>query len=107
MQSLFAYGQCKEANYNIGLAEIDEAFQPDLNSMEAQDRDLLKKQRQQCKRVFANKINGSPLDPSEVIEEIAHSVANKVQKNYLVNQKKDYEHDSNSTCVSCGVHRGK
>ena len=92
MQSLFAYGQCKEANYNIGLAEIDEAFQPDLNSMEAQDRDLLKKQRQQCKRVFANKINGSPLDPSEVIEEIAHSVANKVQKNYLVNQKKDYEH---------------
>jgi transcription antitermination protein NusB len=92
MQSLFAYGQCMEANYNIGLAEIDEAFQPDLNSMEAQDRDLLKKQRQQCKRVFANKINGSPLDPSEVIEEIAQSVANKVQKNYLVNQKKDYEH---------------
>jgi N utilization substance protein B len=92
MQSLFAYGQCIEANYNIGLAEIDEAFQPDLNSMEAQDRDLLKKQRQQCKRVFAYKINGSPLDPSEVIEEIAQSVANNVQKNYLVNQRKDYQH---------------
>ncbi|MFT7035948.1 MAG: N utilization substance protein B [Cyclobacteriaceae bacterium] len=92
MQSLFAYGQCIEANYNIGLAEIDEAFQPDLNSMEAQDRDLLKKHRQQCKRVFANKINGSPLDSSEVIEDIAHSVANNAQKNYLLNQRKDYQH---------------
>ncbi|WP_452609884.1 transcription antitermination factor NusB [Roseivirga echinicomitans] len=92
MQTLFAYGQCQEANYNIGLAEIDEAFLPDLNSMEAQDRDMLKLHRQQSKRVFANKINGSPLDPSEVISEEAQKAANNAQKNYLSNQKSDFNH---------------
>ncbi|MFT7269955.1 MAG: N utilization substance protein B, partial [Roseivirga sp.] len=92
MQALFAYGQCKEANYNIGLGQIDEAFLPDLNSMEVQDRDMLKRQRQQCKRVFAFKVNGSPLDPSEVVEDIAHTVANNAQKAYLVNIKSDHQH---------------
>jgi N utilization substance protein B len=92
MQALFAYGQCKEANYNIGLGQIDEAFLPDLNSMEVQDRDMLKRQRQQCKRVFAFKVNGSPLDPSEVVEDIAHTVANKAQKAYLANIKSDHQH---------------
>jgi N utilization substance protein B len=92
MQALFAYGQCKEANYNIGLGQIDEAFLPDLNSMEVQDRDMLKRQRQQCKRVFAFKVNGSPLDPAEVVEDIAHTVANNAQKAYLVNIKSDHQH---------------
>ena len=41
MQTLFAFGQCVEANYNIGLADIDEVFKPDLNSMEAPNHELL------------------------------------------------------------------
>lgn len=92
MQSLFAYGQCKDANYNIGLAEIDEAFLPDLNSMEAPDHNLLKQNRQQSKRVFANKINGMALDPSEVITEAAQRAANNAHKSYLNRQKKDLDH---------------
>ena len=92
MQSLFAYGQCKEANYNLGLAEIDETFLPDLNSMEVQDRDLLKANRQQSKRVYANKINGSALEPSEVISEESQEAANTAHRNYLKSQKRDFDH---------------
>lgn len=47
MQSLFALQQCKDASYELCLDQIAEAFAPDLNSMEVQDKTqlgLLKKQ---------------------------------------------------------------
>ncbi len=43
MQSLFSLQQCKDANYTLCLDNINEAFLPDLNSMEVQDKpDLLR-----------------------------------------------------------------
>lgn len=45
MQSLFAFEQCKEANHLLAHDLIDERFQPDLNSMEPQDKELLRKQK--------------------------------------------------------------
>jgi N utilization substance protein B len=45
MQSLFAFDQCKEANNQLAHDFIDETFQPDLNSMEVQNKELLKAQR--------------------------------------------------------------
>jgi len=44
MQSLFAYEQCKEADYLLALDHIHDFFQPDLNSMKIQDKVLLKGQ---------------------------------------------------------------
>jgi N utilization substance protein B len=32
MQSLFAYQQCKDANYSLAIDKIEETFSPDLNS---------------------------------------------------------------------------
>ncbi len=55
MQSLFAYQQCKEADYQIALEHIDEVFQPDLNSMEVQDKVLLKSQRLAATKQFENR----------------------------------------------------
>ncbi|HHL52514.1 MAG TPA: transcription antitermination factor NusB [Flammeovirgaceae bacterium] len=52
MQSLFAYEQCKEANYHLALERIDQAFQPDLNSMEPQDKNLLKAQGKEARELF-------------------------------------------------------
>ena len=61
MQTLFALSQCKEANFNIGLAEIEEAFQPDLNSMEPQDKVQLKADSKQAKSILNHRVNGAPL----------------------------------------------
>jgi len=90
MQAMFAYSQCKEANFHIGLAEIDEIFVPDLNSMEVQDKELLKLQRQQAKAVLAEKVNGTPLPESLVISEEAQKVANTTHGDYLANTRKDF-----------------
>jgi transcription antitermination protein NusB len=54
MQSLFAFEQCKEANYLLSLDLLDERFSPDLNSMEIQDKDFLRKQKKEAKQVFEN-----------------------------------------------------
>ncbi|MHA7131326.1 transcription antitermination factor NusB [Algoriphagus namhaensis] len=40
-QSLYAYEQCKGSNLNLAKDYIQECFQPDLNSMEVQDKKLL------------------------------------------------------------------
>jgi transcription antitermination protein NusB len=57
MQSLFAFEQCKEANYQLALDQIEEHFQPDLNSMEFQDKELLKGQRKMARQLLERKFN--------------------------------------------------
>jgi len=52
MQSIFAYEQCKESNYNLALESIRYAFEPDLNSMEFQDKVLLKEQAKATSNLF-------------------------------------------------------
>jgi len=92
MQSLFAFGQCVEANYNLGLAEIDEVFSPDLNSMEAPNHELLDQNKKQARAVLANKIMGVALPESEEISVEAQATANNAHKGYLDRFKKDYDH---------------
>jgi N utilization substance protein B len=52
MQSLFALQQCKDATYELCLEKISEAFAPDLNSMQVQDKPLLQQQRKQALKLF-------------------------------------------------------
>jgi N utilization substance protein B len=52
MQSLFALQQCKDANYELCLEKIADAFAPDLNSMEVQDKAQLSLQRKQASKLF-------------------------------------------------------
>lgn len=91
MQTLFALSQCKEANFNIGLAEIEEAFQPDLNSMEPQDKVQLRADSKQAKSILNHKVNGGKLKESETISPKVEAAAALAYKNYLENSKKDLE----------------
>ena len=52
MQSLFAFEQCKQSNYHIALDFINENFLPDLNSMEVQDKPLLKARGKEATLLF-------------------------------------------------------
>jgi N utilization substance protein B len=52
MQSLFAYQQCKDANYTLSIDSIEATFAPDLNSMEVQDKKELGKQKDQALKAF-------------------------------------------------------
>ena len=78
MQSIYAYEQCKEANYHLSLEKIDEAFQPDLNSMEKQDKVLLKTQSKEAVQLFKetyNKESGKPeASDQRIIEEVEKAI---------------------------------
>jgi len=91
MQSLFAYNQCREANFNLGLDEIEETFQPDLNSMEPQDKDALKANRKQAKSLLANKVQSIPLPENFTPTKEAEKAAQAAYGNFLDNAKKDRE----------------
>ena len=52
MQSLFALQQCKDASYELCLENITEAFAPDLNSMEVQDKPMLTQQKKLAIKTF-------------------------------------------------------
>src|ERR1041385_7757659 len=59
MQNLFAYAQCKDADLLLAHDLIEERFQPDLNSMEVQDKDLLRKKKKQALQAFDKQMNGA------------------------------------------------
>jgi len=46
MQHVYAYKQCQRSNLEIAYQHIHEAYEPDLNSMEVQDREQLAHDRQ-------------------------------------------------------------
>jgi N utilization substance protein B len=52
MQSLFALQQCKDATYELCLERITDAFTPDLNSMEVQDKSMLQQLKKEGLKVF-------------------------------------------------------
>lgn len=41
MQHIYAYKQCQRSNYELAFEYVHNAFQPDLNSMEVQDKNKL------------------------------------------------------------------
>jgi len=89
MQTLFAFDQCKEANHTLALDLIDERFSPDLNSMEVQDKELLKKQKKEAHQYFENIYNNrAPVAPTN--ERIA-AVAEEALRQYENQVKKDQD----------------
>lgn len=77
MQNLFAYAQCKDADLLLAHDLIEERFQPNLNSMEVQDKELLKKQRKQALQFFDKKMKGE--SPSIEEKPISKAVADAVE----------------------------
>ena len=87
MQSLFAFEQCKEANYQLSLDQIEEHFQPDLNSMEFQDKDLLKGQRKLARQLLEKKFVKK--DVSETDDATVNAAVKESLSVYQKSVKKD------------------
>jgi N utilization substance protein B len=97
MQSLFAFEQCSEANQLLGREELAQQFQPNLNSMEAQDKASLKKQKELALIAFDSKFKDTTYNlPDDEI--IAKAVEQKIV-DYDNRIKKDFDFLRKSTLL--------
>jgi N utilization substance protein B len=87
MQSLFAYSQCKDADLLLAHDLIEERFQPDLNSMEVQDKELLRSQKKSALQLFEKKMKGekSKNDEPAVVKAVDDAI-NLFQKSIKKDQ---------------------
>ena len=88
MQSLFALQQCKDANYELCFEQINEAFMPDLNSMEVQDKTLLAAQKKEAGQLFEKAFAAGETSVSHADKTI-NKVVNECFKFYIATSKKD------------------
>ena len=88
MQSLFALQQCKDANYELCFEQINEAFQPDLNSMEVQDKILLASKKKEASELFEKAFAAGETSVSHADKTI-NKVVNECFKFYIATSKKD------------------
>ena len=89
MQSVFAYEQCKEANYHLALENIADAFLPDLNSMEVQDKQLLKVSGREADKLFKELFKSKPKKVKEGATDKINEVVEDAIKQYYVRLGKD------------------
>ena len=88
MQSLFAFEQCREANFMLSKDELAERFSVDLNSMEVQDKVGLKKQKELALHLFEKRF----VDPNfelpddqtiaSAVEQGLVDIRNRVKKDF-------------------------
>lgn len=90
MQTIFAFQQCKEANYGLGLEYIRDSFAPDLNSMEVQDRDLLAEQRDNALDIYRNNYKAEDFRSSKGSSDKINNVVNKAILDYYQRLDKDF-----------------
>ena len=109
MQSLFAFEQCKEADYQLALDSVEERFLPDLNSMEVQDKALLKSQKRIAIQHFELTFKGKE-GKVEVEKKIAKAVddaldlySNQVKKDQLFLGKSILAEIQKLTDIYCNV----
>lgn len=88
MQNLFALQQCKDANYELCIEKINDAFLPDLNSMEVQDKTLLSAQKKEAKKLFEKAFAKDEAKVDHVETKIK-KVVNEALQFYTTQSKKD------------------
>jgi N utilization substance protein B len=89
MQSIFAYEQCKVANYHLALEDIVEAFLPDLTSMEVQDKKLLKESGKEAENLFKQLYKSNPSKVKEGPTDKINEVVEVAIKQYYERLDKD------------------
>jgi transcription antitermination protein NusB len=106
MQSLFALHQCKEASFELCLEKINEAFLPDLNSMEVQNKEQLNQQKKTATKLFQQMFEKGESKADHEDEKIKKAVNSAFvfyaaqvkkdtdffRKNLIVEVEKIYEH---------------
>jgi transcription antitermination protein NusB len=90
-QNLYAYEQCKASNLNLAKDQIREAFQLDLNTMEVQDKGLLKKEAAEAIELFTSNLNKESFSMGGISnEKIIKEVKSALNFFYSAN-KKDFD----------------
>ncbi|WP_186756115.1 transcription antitermination factor NusB [Echinicola salinicaeni] len=88
-QNLYAYEQCKASNLNLAKDYIRDAFLPDLNSMEVQDKAQLKKDAETTVELFSKNLNNKALIASGDYDTKIKSIAIKAVNLYHQYNQKD------------------
>jgi len=65
MQHVYAYKQCQRSNLELAYQHIHDAYKPDLNSMEVQDRDQLAQERQVATHLLDLYFENQPLKDAD------------------------------------------
>lgn len=91
MQNLFALEQCKEADYQLSLDHINERFEPDLTSMEVQDKAGLKKQKQLAIKLFEESFSNNIFSVTDEDASIEKAVNDSfILYNNLISKDTDF-----------------
>ena len=90
-QNLYAYDQCKASNLNLAKDHIREVFLPDLNSMEVQDKSLLKKEGELTIKAFEENLNSEIFKPNGNLNQRINNEAKAAINSYHKANKKDLE----------------
>lgn len=92
MQSLYAVQKCEEADFELAKAFIDDYFAPDLNSMEVQDKDQLKRDAKIARRTFIENFGKSIINESENSTDAVRKAVNEARSFYQeqVNSDKSF-----------------
>jgi transcription antitermination protein NusB len=90
MQSIYAFLQCQQSDYNIAIDRIRENFAPDLNSMEKPDMEQLEDYKKQSTEVFEQNHIKDTIDLSGKNDEVKKAV-NEAIAFYRNQTRKDFE----------------
>lgn len=90
MQAMFAYKQCKEANYNVAIEKIIQAYEPNMNIMEMQDPVVLEEEKKGVLEIFKKTIKENLKDIADTnFSESVLKEAEKAIEDYRLQVKKD------------------
>ena len=90
MQAMFAYKQCKEANYNVAIEKIIQAYEPSMNIMEMQDPVVLEEEKKGVLEIFKKTIKENLKDIADTnFSESILKEAEKAIEDYRLQVKKD------------------
>ncbi len=90
MQAIYALYQSRESNFELGLEEIADAFLPDLNSMEVQNHELLKKKKEEASALYEKSFR-EPLEYTIQEKDVIIAVEN-AKSTYKLRVEKDIKH---------------
>lgn len=88
MQHVYAYKQCQRSNYELAFQYVQDAYEPDLNSMEVQDKHKLAEERKIATQLLEDYFQHKPLREAE---EKHQKVAKEAIRQYEKQCRKDEE----------------
>jgi N utilization substance protein B len=89
MQALYAVQKCEEANFELAQDHIEDIFTPDLNSMEVQDKSLLKQNAKTAKKIFKSNHRSNQVKEEQDSTPEIRSAVSDAYNFFQTNVKKD------------------